>query len=345
MLALGIETSCDDTCVALVRETGEVLLHHRQNQNEVHKEYGGVVPELASRNHGENLLPLIEKVLKEVSLEKVDVIGVTNRPGLLGSLLVGCVTAQSLNLNWKKPLYGINHIEGHIFSPFLWTKKNPNKKIKYPFLAFVVSGGHSHLFQVKNTGEACLLGGTLDDSAGEALDKFAKLLKLPWPGGPHIESEALKQKRNQSFFKKIQTPSLSLSFSGIKSAGKRLLEGKSTKWIEDNLGDLCADYQKTIVEHLMLKLDEAFQLFPSEQVLFGGGVVANKFFRKELAQWGEKHSVECLTPEQTFCTDNAAMIGFTALQYFKKSIPSEAAVSCSPQHLENDFFTLNKPLS
>ena len=343
-LALGIETSCDDTCVSLVDETGRVLFNGAQNQNSIHRDYGGIVPELAGRNHGARLLPLVEEALKTASLEEIDLIAVTNRPGLLGSLLVGSVTAQALSLTWKKPVLGINHIEGHIFSPFLWTQSAQKREITYPFLALVASGGHSHLFYVKGPGRSVLLGQALDDAAGEALDKLAKLLNLPFPGGPQIEREAqtvgpVKKK----FFSQIKTQGLSFSFSGIKSSGRRLISSHSSEWLREHQGAVCADYQETIMEHLMEKLDKALKLHPCSQVIVGGGVSANGVLRGKLREWATAKDVEWAAPQPPYCTDNAAMIAFTGLKYFLQGGEggkgaSSLPFSCSPRHLDRDFF-------
>ena len=370
-IALGIETSCDDTCVSLVNEKGQVLFNGTQNQHLLHDRYGGIVPELAGRNHSLYLLPLIQESLKTVPVNLIDVIGVTNRPGLLGSLLVGYVTAQTLGMTWNKPVVGVNHIEGHILSPFLWSKEKLNEQkslskpsgvpaeeslasqagkkpaispedsgtgILYPLLALIVSGGHSHLFYMKGETEIYLLGCTLDDSAGEALDKLARLLGLPFPGGPHIEKQArgvsLSEKR---FFSKINTQGLSFSFSGIKSAARRLIESRSPEWLEENRAILCAEYQQVIVNHLMEKLDLALKLYPSRQVVIGGGVIANNLLRVRLQEWASGKKVEWAVPQPSYCTDNAAMIAFAGLRQFLRG---EIHLSpCSPRHLETDFFS------
>ena len=262
--ALGIETSCDDCSVSVVKDNGEVLFLGQKNQDQIHKSFGGIVPELASRNHEDHLLPLINQALESIPLSQIDLIAVANRPGLLGSLLVGCVTAKSLSLAWNKPLIGVNHIEAHIFSPALFTAKTKkhSKEIQFPALAFVVSGGHSSLFQVEDVGRSFLLASTRDDAAGEAFDKFARQLGLPWPGGPAIDrfsKEIVKNpKLKKSFFSKIKTDDLSFSFSGVKSQGQRLLDSQTKKWIEENKASLCADYQEVIVDHLMDKFKEAF---------------------------------------------------------------------------------------
>lgn len=339
-VALGIETSCDDCSVSVVRDSGEVLFLNQKNQDHIHKKFGGIVPELASRRHEDQLLPLVEQALKIVPLSKIDVIAVTNRPGLLGSLLVGCVTAKSLSLAWGKPLVGVNHIEAHIFSSFLFHKGTDKKResIQFPALAFVVSGGHSSLFRVEGIGQSLMIASTRDDSAGEALDKFARLLGLNWPGGPLIDELSQKAEGEKSFFSKIKTPDLSFSFSGIKSQAQRLLSGKSENWIEENKFLLCSDYQETVVDHLMEKFKGAFEKRPVKQAFIGGGVSANSLFRKRLKEWSKQKSVPCFFPEKIFCTDNGAMIAFTGLKYFLRGKTDNLQMPCSPNSLENDFF-------
>ena len=338
-LALGIESSCDDCSISMVRETGEVLFLNQKNQEQIHKQYGGVVPELASRRHGEMILPLIDQALKQFSLSDIDCIAVTNRPGLLGSLLVGVVTAKALSLAWSKPLVGVNHIEAHIFSPLLFRKAQPKKITRDgPTLAFVVSGGHSSLFYVKDIACSLLLAETRDDSAGEAFDKFARLLGFEWPGGPRLDKLAQTSRTGKPIFSKIQTDDLSFSFSGIKSQGQRLLSQKSKDWVEKNKAEICSDYQKKIVDHLMTKLNQAFEKNPVKQVLIGGGVSANSLFRKRLEEWSQKKSVPCYLPDKEFCMDNGAMIAWTGLQYFLRGKTDDLSLSAEPRHLDKDFF-------
>ena len=374
-LALGVETSCDDTSVSLVTEDGEALFLASQSQNSLHAKYGGILPEAASRQHEAWLLPLIEEALKAAPLSQIDVIAASSRPGLLGSLLTGLTTAKTLSMAWGKPFIGVNHIEAHIFSPFLWKKnlektprrenspappekrseagepasgrrrKSPPGRKKpeacFPALALVVSGGHSSLFYVRGAGKSVLLGSTRDDAAGEALDKFAKMLGLPWPGGPEIDrlSRLSGPRRGRPFFSRIQTDDLSFSFSGLKSAGRRLLQGKSQKWIEANKAALAADYQEAAVAHLMEKTREAFKKHPCRQILVGGGVSANSLLSRRMKEWAERQSVQCLFPEKAYCADNAAMIALTGLKYFLEGKTSPLDLNASPRHLEKDFFT------
>lgn len=337
-VALGIESSCDDCSVSLVQDNGELIFLSQKNQNEIHKKYGGIVPELASRHHEESLLLLIDQALKIIPPSGIDLIAVSNRPGLLGSLLVGCVTAKTLSLAWDKPLVGVNHIEAHVFSPLLFEKPEPPPQITYPALALVVSGGHSSLFYVKGVGDSILLGETRDDSAGEAFDKMARLLGFEWPGGPQIDKLAQGVSVKEPFFSKINTDDLSFSFSGIKSQGQRLLSEAKPDWIQKNKSFICADYQEKIVTHLIDKLDIAFKHHPVSQILLGGGVSANSLLRQSLKQWSEKRGLSCLIPKQKFCMDNGAMIAFTGLKYFLNQQTDDLSMACVPRHLEKDFF-------
>ena len=335
-IALGIETSCDDTCVSLVNEKAQVLMHKTQNQDLIHQRANGVIPELASRSHGEYLVPLLDLIFKDFPRSKIDVIAVTNRPGLLGSLLVGCVTAKTLSYALNKPLVGVNHIEGHIFS----TQLNLPKTIKLPAIALVASGGHSHLFKVNAINKSELIGQTLDDASGEAFDKFAKLIGFTWPGGPKVDKEAQKIKSSSSLrvFSSIKTKGLNFSFSGIKSQAHRLLENKSKDWIKKHKTDLCFHFQKTVIDHLMDKITQAYIKYPNYPLLIGGGVSANSLLRKRVTQFAREQKIQLYTPALKFCKDNAAMIAYTGLLYFLKG-KSKAKVNCSPKHLNKDFFT------
>lgn len=345
-IALGIETSCDDCSVSLVTDQAEVLFLSTQNQDALHCDFQGVVPELASRRHENQILPLIEQALKQVPLSKISLIASTNRPGLLGSLLVACLTAKTLSFAYDKPLVGVNHLEAHIFSSALFKSEQTKQQqaVKFPALAFVVSGGHSSLFNVQDVGKSILIASSRDDAAGEAFDKFARLLNYPWPGGKHIDQLALNgiYDSKNSFFTKIKTKDLSFSFSGIKSQAQRLLANKNLDWIKKHKKQLCIDYQHTIVDHLMDKLALAFESNTNyKQILVGGGVSANSLFRKRLMQWSKNRSIPCLFPQKEFCTDNGAMIAFLGLKYFLKGQTDDLNMLCSPQNLDSDFFIQN----
>ena len=369
---LGIETSCDDTGVAVVQSSdgfflGETLFLKTLNQHTEHQKFGGIAPEPAARAHTERLLPLIEEALSKIPLEQIDAIAVTSRPGLFGSLQTGFVTAQTLGLFWKKPVIGVNHIEAHIFSPFLKEPLNEGKpttrcdatgraptgfgpfggeeesasfaEAAFPFLALIASGGCTHLYYVKDFNKSSLLGATLDDAAGEALDKFGKMLNLPWPGGPHADRLAASvQEREEApyFPKKIQTKNLSFSFSGLKSAARRLLESRSPQWAEENKARLCAAYQKAVVDHLMEKLKAAQKLTGAKRIVLAGGVSANSLLRRRFRDWSAEAGAGFL-PAKAYCGDNGAMIAGLGLHYFLRGL--EPRLICRPRHLDRDFFS------
>ena len=356
--ALGIESSCDDCSVSVVRDNGELLFLAQKDQNQIHRAFGGVVPELASRDHENHILPLIDQALKVVPLKELDLLAFSNRPGLMGSLLVASTVVKTLSLVWDKALIGVNHIEAHIFSGLLFEKsaspvmpstlaiptnsvipaKAGSPPVQFPALALIVSGGHSAIFYVKGAGDSLLLAQTRDDSAGEAFDKMARLLGFEWPGGPWIDKMAQKALKKQKFFSKIRTSDLSFSFSGIKSQARRLLEDKSKAWIEKNKEAICADYQEQIVSHLMEKLNQAFIAYPVQQILLGGGVSANSLLRQKIQQWAREKKRSCLIPQHKFCMDNGAMVALTGLKYFLKGYRDEISLACSPSHQEKDFF-------
>ena len=337
-IALGIETSCDDCSVSVVKDNGELVFLAQKDQNPIHKPFGGVIPELASREHENHILPLIDQALKSVALSELDLIAFSNRPGLLGSLLVASTVAKSLSWVWNKALIGVNHIEAHIFSALLFEKSETAPFVEYPALALIVSGGHSAIFYVKDVGDSILLAQTRDDSAGEAFDKMARLLGFEWPGGPWIDKCSQNLKEKKKLFSKIRTPDLSFSFSGIKSQGRRLLLDKSKEWIKTHKSAICADYQEQIVNHLMDKLNQAFLDYPVRQILLGGGVSANSLLRQKIQQWSKEKNLSCLIPKQKFCMDNGAMVALTGLKYFLKGHRDDISLDCSPSHRDKDFF-------
>ena len=335
---MGVETSCDDTSTALVREDGFTLSQVLARQNSLHKLYGGVVPELAGRRHDLHLLPLMEKCLKESRLTWKDVkaFAVTSRPGLLSSLVVGLTTVKTLALVQKKPFTAVNHIEGHILSPFLWDKKNKKPEaIKFPFLALIVSGGHTHLFHVKDFGSYTLLGKTLDDSAGEVLDKFARSAGLGWPGGQAIDKLSQKGSKGKYVFKKVflKKGGLNFSFSGLKTAGLVYLKQNSKK----KLADLAADFQEAVVEQLIDRLEEAVQKFSFKQVVIAGGVSANSRLRQRADLWARKKDIALIMPPLQYCTDNGAMIAFAGFKALQRGVVSSQDTACHPHFLPQDF--------
>ncbi len=339
---LAVETSCDDTAVAVVRADGFVEHHLEVHQHTVHQSYGGIVPELASRNHVHHLLPLIKQVLEEShnSWEDISGLAVTNRPGLVGALMVGLVTIKTLSLVMKKPYVAVNHVEGHLLSPFLWDKEcvKPSQ-LSFPFLALIVSGAHTHLFVVEEASRYRLIGHTVDDAAGEALDKFARQLGLGYPGGAKIDKLSQGAELGQYHFPLVQLKKseLNFSFSGLKTAAGRKLQKlgdrKDKKWISN----LCADYQEAIVDHTISRLEKAIQKFSLRNVMIAGGVSANSRLRVKSHTWANKNGVSLVLPQSRYCTDNAAMIGYAAFAPFLKGQYSHQDTNCYPYTLPSDF--------
>ena len=328
---LAVETSCDDTCTALVREDGFVEQSYRQNQIDIHQPFGGVVPERASRNHSRYLLPLIHKILQTQDMRDIDLLSYTHRPGLLGSLLTGAVTVKTLSVIYEKPFIGINHIEGHILSPFLHSQKHKqNKHWGFPYIALVVSGGHSHLFIAENFGKYKLIGQTLDDAAGEAFDKFARMLDLPYPGGVYVDRLSKNGDLKYKFPVALaQKGNLNFSFSGLKTSAVLMLEKMTKDQIQKEKSSLCASYQTALVNQIIFKLEQCLNQYPSfQRAAVVGGVSANSQLRERCFQWAQEKSVDMMVPPLEYCTDNAGMIGFSALQRFLRGETSSLDLPC-----------------
>jgi N6-L-threonylcarbamoyladenine synthase len=309
---LGIESSCDDTSVAVVK--GDKLLCNLTASQEIHLAYGGVVPELASRAHQSNIVPIIQQALEKAKIRKedVDAIAYTRGPGLLGSLMVGASFAKGLALSWNKPLLPVNHLKAHIFAHFIQGCDAFGKlKPEFPFLALTVSGGHTQLLLVKSFLKIELLGETIDDAAGEAFDKVGKMLGLPYPAGPLIDSLASKGNPAAFSFPIAKAPGLNFSFSGLKTSVLRFLSTKTTEWVEENKADICASFQSTVIESLCIKVEKAMQDTGCYRLIIGGGVAANEGLRKALRKKEEEAKFEVHLPERLFCTDNGAMIAIT----------------------------------
>ncbi|GIM53389.1 tRNA (adenosine(37)-N6)-threonylcarbamoyltransferase complex transferase subunit TsaD [Capnocytophaga cynodegmi] len=312
---LAIESSCDDTSAAVL-ENDKVLSNVVANQ-EVHKQYGGVVPELASRAHLQNIVPVVDNALKKVGIpkEKISAIAFTQGPGLMGSLLVGTSFAKSLAMGLGVPLIEVNHMQGHILAHFI---DEGSPKPEFPFLAMTISGGHTQIVKVNNFFSMEILGETLDDAVGEAFDKTAKILGLPYPGGPLIDKYAKEGNPKAFSFSKPQTEGLNFSFSGLKTAVLYFIQKKTQEnpnFIAENLADICASVQHTIVEILMKKLQKAVKQTGIKQIAIGGGVSANSGIRNALLSLGEKYGWKTYIPEFQYCTDNAAMVGIVG--YYK----------------------------
>jgi N6-L-threonylcarbamoyladenine synthase len=305
MRVIGIESSCDETAVA-VYDAGLGLLSHRlHSQVAMHQAYGGVVPELASRDHVRRLLPLVRQALADAHSDRrsIDAVAYTSGPGLIGALLVGAAFAASLALAWDKPALGIHHLEGHLLAPLL----EPNPPA-FPFLALLVSGGHTQLVHVAGLGEYRIIGETLDDAAGEAFDKTAKLLGLPYPGGAALAKLAETGHSGRFVFPRpmLDRPGLEFSFSGLKTAALVALRGRV---LDDAIrADVARGFQEAVVETLAEKCRRALELTGHRRLVVAGGVGANRRLRERLAEVARSVGAELYFPRAEFCTDNGAMI-------------------------------------
>lgn len=339
---LAIETSCDDTSVAIVQADGTVLQLVSANQDLAHRPFGGIVPEIAGRNHSIMLLPLIEEVLHKAkhTWKDIDGIVVTNRPGLMGSLIVGVVTAKSLAQAKDLPLLGVNHLEGHILAPFLRDENyQPQFSFDEPFLGLAISGGHTSLYHVKKLGDYEILGATLDDAAGEAFDKFAKVLGLGFPGGVKIDQLAKNGDVTAYDFPRgmIKEDNYLMSFSGLKASGQRMVEGLSESEKQTKINDLCASYQEAIVDVLITKLNRAVNKLGIKKVIVTGGVSANSRLRARAEEWARSKKVQLMIPPLKYCTDNAAMIGYAGIIRMNNGERSELSMGPSPNSSSQDF--------
>lgn len=328
VIILAIESSCDDTSAAVLKN--QTVLSNIVASQKVHENYGGVVPELASRAHQQNIIPVVDQALKDAGISKkeLNAIAYTQGPGLLGSLLVGGSFAKGLSAGLNIPLIEVNHMQAHILAHHIDGNNPQNEKPNFPFLCLTVSGGHTQIVRVDSPNEMKVIGKTLDDAAGEAFDKVAKILGLPYPGGPLVDKNAKGVSTAKYSFPKGNIADLDFSFSGLKTAFLYFIRDeikKNEKFIEDNLSDICFSIQHTIVTTLLEKLEKASEQTAITDIAIAGGVSANSYLRSELLALGEKKNWNVFIPKFEYCTDNAAMIGITA--YYK--------------YLENDFAQLN----
>lgn len=314
---LGIESSCDDTSAAVIRDG--ILMSNVIASQQVHAEFGGVVPELASRAHQQNIVPVVDTALKRAGVDKRDLsaIGFTRGPGLLGSLLVGTSFAKGMSLGLRIPIVDVNHLHGHVLSHFI--RRTPDDSVpEYPFICLLVSGGNSQIILVRNYNDMEILGQTIDDAAGEAFDKCAKVMGLPYPGGPHIDRLAAEGDSSRFKFAKPNIPGLDYSFSGLKTSFLYTLRDAlktDPDFISKNMADLAASLQRTIIEILMNKLDKAVRQTGVRTVAIGGGVSANSGVRAAVADFCSRRGLTAFIPERVFTTDNAAMVAIAA--YYK----------------------------
>ena len=314
---LGIESSCDDTSAAVISDG--LLLSNVIASQAVHEEYGGVVPELASRAHQQNIVPVVDAALKRASLRPSDLsaIAFTRGPGLLGSLLVGTSFAKGMSLGLRIPIIDVNHLHAHVLSHFI--RQNPDDRVpQFPYLCLLVSGGNSQIILVKSHSDMEILGQTIDDAAGEAFDKCAKVMGLPYPGGPHIDRLAQEGDPKRFKFAKPNMPGFDYSFSGLKTSFLYTLRDNvknDPDFVENNKADLCASLQKTIIDILLSKLKAAIRETGVKHVAIGGGVSANGGIRQAVADLCRDMDVTAWIPPRQFTTDNAAMVAMAG--YFK----------------------------
>jgi N6-L-threonylcarbamoyladenine synthase len=310
---LAIESSCDETAASVIVD-GKILSNFIANQA-VHEKFGGVVPELASRAHMENIVPVVDAALDkafanithEQRMASIDAIAFTQAPGLIGSLLVGAQFAKSMALSLNKPLIAIHHMQAHVLANLI-----DEPKPSFPFLCLTVSGGHTQIVQCNSAASMQILGETIDDAAGEAFDKIAKLLGLPYPGGPFLDKLAKLGNPKAFVFAKPHVPNLDYSFSGLKTSVLYFLQKQTPEFIQENLNDLCASVQYTIVEILMKQLKKAIQITGIHEVCIAGGVSANSGLRSGIEELGQKTKSKIYLPAFEYCTDNAAMIAMAA---------------------------------
>lgn len=316
MICLGIETSCDETSVAVIRNGREVLSNIVSTQIEIHKEFGGVVPEIASRKHLSNIAYVVEEAIKEarITFQDIDYIGVTYGPGLVGALLVGVAYAKSLAYATGKPIVPTHHIEGHIAANYL-----TSNDLKPPFMALVVSGGHSHLVHVKDYTVFEIIGRTRDDAVGEAFDKVARVLGLPYPGGPEVSKLAEKGKASY-LLPKTKFENYDFSFSGIKTAVINLAHKEGENLRRE---DLACSFETTVCEELVENAFQAMKEYELDKIVLAGGVSANRLLRQKILEEAKRCGYQAYMPELKYCTDNAAMIAsaahynYLAGKYFK----------------------------
>jgi len=331
-IILGIESSCDDTSAAIVKN-GEILSNVVAGQD-IHAKYGGVVPELASRAHQQNIVPVVDAALKQAGVTKSELtaIAYTKGPGLLGSLLVGTSFAKSMAMGLNIPLIDVNHMQGHILAHFIQKKEKHKPTPNFPFICLTVSGGHTQIVLVKDYLSMELIGETIDDAAGEAFDKAAKALGLSYPGGPLVDELSKTGDATRFAFTFPKVGELNYSFSGLKTQFLYFLQNEeklNEKFIQQNLNDICASYQQHIVNYLFIKLKKAVANYNVKDVAIAGGVSANTCLRKTLEKTGQEEGWNIFIPEFEYCTDNAAMIAITGQYKLEKGHVSDQSTTPS----------------
>jgi N6-L-threonylcarbamoyladenine synthase len=342
IIILGIESSCDDTAAAVIKD-GKLLANIVATQN-IHKAYGGVVPELASRAHQKNIIPVVDQALKQAGVEKheLSAIAFTRGPGLMGSLIVGISFAKAFALGLDIPLIEVNHMQGHILAHFidappdlLKGEEEPIRVPNFPFLCLTVSGGHTQIVLVNDFFEMKVIGETIDDAAGEAFDKAAKIMGLPYPGGPLIDKYAKEGDPKAFAFSKPKVPDLNFSFSGLKTGFMNFINNETAKkpnFVEERKADICASIQRTIIDILMNKLKMAAQQNNITQIAIAGGVSANSELRGTLHELAKQLGWQVFIPKFEYCTDNAAMIAITGYYKFLKQDFTTQAITPLPRY-------------
>lgn len=318
---LGIESSCDDTSAAVIKN-GKILSNVIATQD-IHKQYGGVVPELASRAHQQNIIPTVDLALKKAGITKKDLsaIAFTRGPGLMGALLVGTSFAKAMSMSLNIPMVEVNHMQAHILAHFIAKEGEEKAMPKFPFICLTVSGGHTQLVLVKDYFDMEVMGETIDDAAGEAFDKMAKIMGFPYPGGPLIDKFAKEGDKTRFDFTHPRTTGFDYSFSGLKTQFLNFIkkcERDDPNFVEKHKADICASIQATIVKTLFSKLKKLAEQENIKDIAIAGGVSANSYLRKELYKLGEKKDWNVFIPDFEYCTDNAGMIAITGYHKFLK---------------------------
>ncbi len=326
---LAIESSCDETAASIIRNGREVLSNVISSQIEIHKKYGGVVPEVASRKHIENISTVVKEAIDDanISIDDIDAIAVTYGPGLVGALLIGINYAKSLAYAWNKPLIGVNHIEGHISANYI-----EDISLEPPFVCLVVSGGHTHLVYVEDYGKYEVMGRTRDDAAGEAYDKIARALNLGYPGGPKVDKLAKLGNKDAIHFPRVMLDeeTLDFSFSGLKSAVLNYVNQTKQKGGEIVDADVAASFQEAVVDVLVKKVFKAAKIKGCNKIALAGGVASNSRLREVLGKECENNGFSIFRPSPILCTDNAAMIGSCAYYKYKNKEFADYALNANP---------------
>lgn len=323
---LAIESSCDETSMAIVKNGKEVISIVINTQISTHENYGGVVPEIASRMHAENITIVLDETLKKANMkiEEVDAIAVTYGPGLMGSLLVGVEAAKTLSLLYNKPLIAVNHLAGHVYA------NNLENDMQFPLLALIISGGHTDIVYMEDDYKFKVLGGTLDDAIGEAYDKVARVLGLKYPGGPNVEKMALNGKPSYKLPIPMNDDTLNMSFSGLKSSIINLVHNETQRNREINKEDLACSFQVVATNQLVRKLELAINKTNIKNIIIAGGVSANQYIRQEVTKLAAKHNANISVPKLLYCTDNAAMIGAAAYPLYLKKDFANLDLNANP---------------